>query len=137
MAAQEQATVTSTTVSLAKWTSYLTALVGLWVLVSPFVLTGAITEGTVMWSNVVAGVLIVVLGAFSAYELRTADEMPAGTGGEYTSWIAALAGLYVLVTPFVLTGAITEGTALYSNVVAGLIALVLAGYAGYFVQSRE
>lgn len=137
MATEQTATVTTTAASLAKWTSFLAAVIGLYVLASPFFLTGAIAEGTAMWSNVVAGIAILVLGAFGAYELRTADELGPGTTGEYTGSLAALVGLWILATPFVLTGAIAEGTVMWSNVVAGVLVLLLAGYAGYFVQSRE
>jgi hypothetical protein len=37
----------------------------------------------------------------------------------------------------VLTGAIETGTVLWSNIIAGGLALILAGYAGYYLQTGE
>lgn len=129
MATEQASSVTAETGSLAKWSSWLAALVGLWVLVSPFVLTGTIASGTAMWSNVVAGVLVLVLAAYGAYEHRSSAAASGAT--EWSGWIASLAGLWILVSPFVLTGTIASGNPMYSNVIAGLVAAVLAAYAGY------
>lgn len=88
-----------------------------------------------MWSNVAAGIVVLLLAAFGAYTIRTAAEAEPNSPGEIGGWIAALAGVWVLASPFVLTGPIAEGTAMYSNVVAGLVALVLAGYAAYVLHT--
>lgn len=56
--------------SPAEWGSWIAALLGLWVLASPFVLSGEIASGTPMYSNVVAGILVLVLAAFTAYTIR-------------------------------------------------------------------
>lgn len=132
MATEQAASVPTETGSLTKWASWLAALVGLWVLVSPFVLSGPFTSGTAMWSNVVAGIVVFVLAAFAAYELRTA--VPGSEWSEWSGWLAALAGLWILASPFVLTGSITAGNPMYSNVAAGIVAAALAAYAGYGVE---
>lgn len=137
MATEQPSTVTAESGSLAKWASWLAGLVGLWVGVSPFVLDGSIAEGTPMWSNVVGGLVILILGAYGAYAIRSLAETPRNSGGEWGGWIAALAGLWILVTPFILEGPIAEGDPMFSNVLAGLVALVLGAYAGYFLHSRE
>ena len=49
----------------------------------------------------------------------------------WSGWVAALAGLWVLVSPFVLAGGLGSGSPRYSNVIAGLVALVLSAYAAY------
>lgn len=132
MATEQTSTVTTETGSLAAGASGLAALVGLWVLVSPFVLSGPFASGTAMWSTVVAGVLIAVLAAYGAYAIRTSvDDSTA----EWSGWIAALAGVWILLSPFVLTGSIGSGAPMWSSVVGGVVALVLAGYAGYALHS--
>lgn len=130
MATEQAQTLSTESGSLAKWASWVAALVGLWVLVSPFALAGDITGGAPMASNVIAGLVILVLSAFGAYALRTTtpDE---NTPGEIGAWIAAIAGIWILAAPFVLSGAIGTGTAMSGNVVAGGLALLLAGYAGW------
>jgi uncharacterized membrane protein YczE len=40
----------------------------------------------------------------------------------------------VLITPFALSGPITTGTVLWSNVIVGLIAAIRAAYAGYAIE---
>jgi hypothetical protein len=134
-ATEQASTVTTESGSLAKWASWLAALVGLWVLVSPFVLSGSIGSGTAMWSNVAAGIVISALAGFGAYSFRTAAEVAANTPGEWSGWIAALAGIWIVVSPFVLSGLIATGTVMWGNVVAGVVALILAGYTGYTLHS--
>jgi len=137
MATEQPSTVTAKSGSLAKWGSWLAGLVGLWVLASPFVLTGEIAEGTPMWSNVVGGLAILILGAYGAYTIRSLAETATNTPAEWSGWIAALAGLWIGVSPFVLSGELAEGNPMWSNLGAGIVALVLAAYAGYFLHSRE
>lgn len=131
MATERSSTVTTPSGSLAKWASWLAALVGLWVLVSPFVLSGAFGSGTPMYSTAIGGVVVLGLSAFGAYSIRTGAETPPNSLGEIGGWLAALLGLWMAVSPFVLTGEIASGTPMWSNVVAGILAAVLAAYAGY------
>ncbi|MFW6376862.1 MAG: SPW repeat protein, partial [archaeon] len=137
MATEQPSTVTTESGSLAKWARWLAGLVGLWVLASPFVLSGEIAEGTPMWSNVVGGLAILILAAYGAYAIRSLAETATNTAGEWSGWIAAIAGLWIGISPFVLEGSITEGNPMFSNVVAGLLALVLAAYAGYSLRERS
>lgn len=137
MATERTPAVTTEDRSFAKWTSWLAALVGLWVLASPFVPSGSVGSARALWSNVVAGVGILLLSAYGAYAIRTAAERPANSPAELGGWVAALAGLWVAASPFVLSGSVGSAPALWSNVVAGVVALVLAGYVGYDVHSRE
>lgn len=137
MSIGEAPTITSESGSLAKWGSWLAALVGLWVVASPFVLDGAAASGTAMWSNVVAGAVVLILGAFSAYTIRTAAETEVNTLGESGGWLAALAGAWILVSPFVVGGTVAAGWMLWSNVITGALALLFAGYTGYFLMAGE
>lgn len=72
-----------------------------------------------------------------ATEQHTSPSVDEGTSSlEWASWIAAILGLWTLVSPFVLSGEIASGTPMYSTVVAGLVALVLAGYTGWVFHER-
>lgn len=117
----------------SEWRSWIAALLGLWVLVSPFVLSGSITEGAPFWSNVVTGILVTVLASYGAYSV---GQKAVGIAA-WPDWLAALVGLWVLVSPFLLRGAITEGTPYWSNIVAGLVILLLAAYSVYEVRGTR
>lgn len=54
-----------------EWAGWIAALFGLWILVSPFVLTGSITGGNPYWSNIISGIVVAVLAGYAAYGLRT------------------------------------------------------------------
>lgn len=131
MATEQASAVPTESGSLAKWASWIAALVGLWLAVSPFVLSGPIQSGTVMWSHVLGGIVIAVLAGFGAYAYRTHAATRGGSAAEWSGWIAALAGLWLLVSPFVLTGAIAESTPMFATLGGGIVALVLAAYTGY------
>ncbi|MFB6104800.1 MAG: SPW repeat protein [Halobacteriaceae archaeon] len=128
MATEQSTTLSTGSGSTAKWTSWLTALVGLWLAVSPFVLTGSIASGNPLYSTVIGGALVVVLSAYTAWTWRSRD---AEDLAEYSAWLAGLIGLWTAISPFILTGAIQSGTVLYSTVAAGVLILVLDAYAGY------
>lgn len=54
------------------------ALLGLWLIATPFILgategTGAVEMGVEFWNDVVVGVVVFLLGAYSAYEARDTD----------------------------------------------------------------
>lgn len=69
--------------------------------ISPFVLNDDIVTGTAMWSNIAAGAVIAVLAAFAAFQLRSSPGY--GAAPEFSDWLAALAGLCVLIAPFVVS----------------------------------
>lgn len=137
MATEDASTVTTESGSLAKWANWIAALIGLWVLVSPFILSGSIAEGSALWSTVAAGLVILILAAYGAYSIRTAVEATTGSTGEWSAWLAALVGLWILVSPFVLSGSIATGTVMTGTVVAGLATFILAVYAGYHLHSSR
>lgn len=135
MATEQTSRVATEEASFPKWASWLATLVGLWLVVSPFVLTGAITEDTAMWSTTVGGLAVLLLGGYAAYSLRTDVGTETGTAGEWAGWVTAIVGIWLAVSPFVLTGPIAEGTALWSTVVGGAIAAILTAFTGYEVHT--
>lgn len=57
--------------SAVEWASWLAALLGLWVLVSPFALGTPSSGSSAYWSDIAAGVIILVLAAYVAYQIRS------------------------------------------------------------------
>lgn len=137
MATEEQATALPGAPSFGKWSSWVAGLLGLWVLVSPFLLTGEIAEAPGLYSNVVAGLVVFVLAIYAAFWVRTGVGTGTFSVPELAGWVTALVGLWIAATPFVLSGAFGSGTALYSNVAAGFIAIVFGAYVGWYIHTTE
>lgn len=110
------------------WFSAIAALLGLWAVVSPFALSVpesfAVADlGAFTWSNVVIGLAVLLLAGYVAYRLYEGESVR-----RVPVALATLGGLLLVVTPFVF-GA--TGTAMASNVIAGLLIAVFAGYTLY------
>lgn len=106
------------------WFSGIASIVGLWLLASPFVLEAS---QAVLYGNAAGGAAVAVLAVFTAYRLHD-----AGTFHQVAAGLAGLAGVWALLSPFVL-GA--SGPLLWSNVVGGLVVVALLGY-GLYVDSE-
>lgn len=135
MATEQTSRVATESASFPKWASWLATIVGLWLVVSPFVLSGAIAEGTPMWSTTISGLAVLLLAGYGAYSLRTDVETETNTAGEVSGWIAAVVGIWLLASPFVLTGALAEGTAMWSTSLGGAIVAILTAFTGYEVHA--
>lgn len=95
--------------------SGLDVLAGIWLFISAFVIRA--TTG-LHWSNGIVAVAVVILAAIRA-------------GGAYReswlSWINALLGLWVLISPWVISRTPTHGI-ITNNVITGIVIIVLAAW---------
>lgn len=109
------------------WLNWLVAVAGLWELVSPFVLDYS-TITVAMWNAIIVGVVLIVLGAWAALykEARTDRTL---------DWINAILGVWLVVSPFALGYSATV-TAMWNNIIVGLVVLVLAGWAAFIVSRK-
>lgn len=105
----------------AKWVSGIASLVGLWILISPFVYEA--TEAG-LWNNVIVGAAILLIAGYNYY--RTVNGYATSVGAMS---LVALLGLWTVIAPFVLE--IGVEALLWSNVVAGVLGLIFAGYVAY------
>lgn len=110
-----------------RWLSVLAALLGLWILASPFI--WAATEAA-LWNNAIVGAVVFLIGAFNYYRLTNGQTINLASMA-----LAALLGLWVLVTPFAFDVGVE--TLLWSNVVAGIIVALLGGYVAYERRSVQ
>lgn len=99
--------------------SGLDVLAGIWLLISPFVLAFG-NAGAAMANNVVLGIVIGIIALIRLFS-------PAGTTG--LSWLNALLGLWVLISPWVV-GFSNNATAATNNVILGIIVIILALWSG-------
>lgn len=106
--------------------SGISALVGLWVLVSAFVF-GSV--GAVFWNEIVVGAAIALLAGYAAWKQESASAVT------WSASLAAILGAWMIVAPFAFQ--MTVGTQMWSAVASGLIVLVFAGYAAYDARSSE
>lgn len=104
----------------ARWASVGNVLAGLWLIVAPFALNFGSSE-TAQWNHVIVGAAVLVLAGIRAFD---PDER------EGISWANAAFGLWMIVSPFVLTyGQVDQAQT--SAIVTGLIILALAAISAY------
>ncbi|MFB6186622.1 MAG: SPW repeat protein [Halobacteriaceae archaeon] len=108
--------------NLIKWTSGIAALGGIWAIIAPFIWMGV--SSSMMWSNIIIGAAVFLLAGFSWYRKYTGE-----SAHKVASWLAAIGGLWFIVAPFVFTG--VPNNLMITNVIAGIIVAVLAGYTAY------
>jgi hypothetical protein len=105
---------------LTKWLAGTNALLGLWLIAAPYVLS---TSAAGLYNDVVLGIVIATVAAYNLYR--------ASTGGEVSYAMAslnALAGLWMLVVPLLLG---VTGAALWNDLVVGALVALFAGYNAY------
>ena len=97
--------------------SWLNIILGIWVLISPFVVQFAQLSAAT-WNNVIVGIVIAILAI-----IRTS--VPRQTGW---SWVNVILGIWMIISPFAL-GAMTTAV-LWNNIILGIvIALIATGSA--------
>jgi hypothetical protein len=65
--------------SAGRWASWVNALIGIWLIISPWVYGYA--DESWMWNSIIVGIIMLVLGAWSAMASRMSEEgaSPGGT----------------------------------------------------------
>lgn len=104
----------------ARAVSGVNVLLGLWLVLSPWLLRYS-DEATATWNQVVVGSLVVLLAAVRATRPRSRPRV---------GWVTVGLGLWVAVSPFVLVeGAAAGDEPVYWNAVAaGLLVALLAAF---------
>jgi hypothetical protein len=90
--------------------SWVNILLGIWVIISPFVL--AIHSPKGVWSNVITGAVVGILAL-----IRWSMHQPGW------SWLNLILGIWLFLSPFVL---FLSGAAIWNNVILGIIIAALA-----------
>jgi uncharacterized MAPEG superfamily protein len=96
---------------------WLTLLLGLVLVLAPWVF-GYADNTTALWTSVILGAVMAVV---SGYKARAKDM----ANWEY--WVAGIAGLLALIAPFVLDFG-TERSAIWTDTMIGGITLVVSAY---------
>ncbi len=102
--------------------SWINCLLGLWLIVSAFILSTGATA--IMTEEIVLGIIIAVL-AYASALVRPSSIL---------SWIVALAGLWTLAAPFVIDYA-ARSASRGNDMIVGVIVLVLGFANAIYRQS--
>lgn len=103
----------------ASWQDGVTFILGLWLIVSPWIL-GFTATVAAFWNAIVLGIAIAAfsLAAFVWYR-------------EWEEWIDGALGLWLVISPWVLGFAAAAYAAMVNFVVVGLIAMGMAAWSLY------
>jgi uncharacterized membrane protein len=97
-----------------KWTSWCNLILGIWLIISPWVIGFPTSAATGITFVVGIAVLIAAIVALSSYE--------AARGAR---WLNLILGIWVVISPWVLRFA-TSSNATASNVIAGALVVIFA-----------
>lgn len=92
--------------------SWVNILLGIWVIISPFVLSFS-QLSTAMWNNVATGVAVGIIGLIRASAVQP----------EW-SWANIILGVWLIASPFVL--GFFNQVALWNNIILGIIIALVA-----------
>lgn len=98
-----------------KAASGLSFLVGIWLIISPSVY-GEPTVPGAAWNSIIVGIIIAIFAAIRFFAPRSAVGL---------SWINALLGIWMIISPWIYGYTANTGF-MWNSVIVGLIALVLA-----------
>jgi SPW repeat len=93
--------------------SWINVLLGIWVIISPFIL-GFSTLPAAMWNSVATGGAIGILAL-----IRSSAPRQSGW-----SWTNVILGIWLIISPFALGFA--SGVALWNDVILGIIIAIVA-----------
>jgi hypothetical protein len=95
-----------------RWLGGISALAGLWLIISPFVLGLASTSS--YWNAIVIGLAVLILGSYQMSQPHLT----------WPSWATFIAGLWLVASPYMFNPA---ETAAYTNaVVSGILVAIVA-----------
>jgi hypothetical protein len=100
--------------------SVLNVLAGLWLIISPFILTYANLPAA-MWGTIAVGIVVLIFAW-----IRVANP------GQYVglSWLNFLLGIWLIISPFVL-GYSAFPRATWNDVILGIIVLILGACSAF------
>jgi hypothetical protein len=104
--------------SQVKVASGLTFLAGIWMIISAWVYGAIYTSGNA-WNSIIVGLVIAVLSAIRFFSPRSAVGL---------SWIIALFGIWMIISPWVYGYARTNYARLWNSVIFGIIVLILGAW---------
>lgn len=115
-----------------KWVSALVAVLGLWMIIQPFLFEMTAAN---FWNGVIIGIALVVLGGYNFYR-RAGHQFGSVSVGVFV----ALLGIWIVASPYVF--GIGEGVAeatgatFWNAIIVGAIVFLLGAYSAYEARER-
>ncbi len=104
-----------------KWLGGLSAIVGAWLVIAPFVL--GMTSTSAFWNEITVGIVALILGLSQL----------ANPANAWPSWVNLIAAIWLIASPYMFNP--TESVAYTNAVVSGLILGALALSDGLVIGS--
>lgn len=101
--------------SQVKVASGLNFLAGIWIIISAWVYGAIYTSGSA-WNSIIIGIVIAVFAAIRFFSPRSAVGL---------SWINALLGIWMIISPWVYGYVNTNEARMWNSVIFGIIVLIL------------
>ncbi len=95
--------------------SIINLLIGIWLIISPFVVMAFNQFMNMTPNNVIVGILV---GLFALFRVSS-------TARPQWSWANVVLGIWLIISPFAL-GASSNATVVWHNVIAGIVVALLA-----------
>jgi hypothetical protein len=103
-----------------KTLSWLVVLVGAWEVIAPFVLGYTMATGA-LWDAIILGIGLIIFAGWAALS----NEISTIRG---LNWINVILGVWLILAPFII-GYTSFAAALWNDIIVGIVAVVLAGWA--------
>lgn len=106
--------------------SLINFILGIWILISPFVL-GFVESESLLWNNVLVGIAVAAIAGVCAWSRRR--------GHSGLSWINFVLGIWLVISPFVF-GLEESAVVTWHQVIVGIGVAVLAALSAMARPSR-
>jgi hypothetical protein len=94
----------------------LNIILGLWLIIAPFVLGFNSMMGA-MWNSIIFGVIVLALAVVGEYNVSET----------WSRWINAVIGLWIVVSPFFM-GFASDAGLMWNNIIVGLLIIIFSGW---------
>lgn len=98
-----------------KFASGINVLLGLWLLISPWLLAYSAAAG-LLWNSLIVGAIVAILAAIRFFN---PDEY------RWMSWVNLVLGLWIIASPWIFTAS-DLSTVLWNDLIVGILITVLA-----------
>lgn len=108
-------------------TGSLDILVGIWLVISPFLL-GYSANSSALWNDIIAGVAVIIFAATQTARSTSRISWP--------SWVNLLIGIWLVLSPFALNNS-ASATIMWNEIITGIIIIALAAWAAFSTSSSD
>lgn len=106
-------------------TGSLDILVGIWLVISPFLL-GYSANTSALWNDIISGVAVIIFAATQTAQSRSRVSWP--------SWVNLLIGIWLVLAPFALNNS-ANTSIMWNEIISGIVVIALAAWAAFSVSS--